>query len=709
MVSLNFNPAGYTYQVRHLSKDAVDTSSTIGCMKRARRWLAWKSVPSDRPNSKPDKVPYYVDGRPRGKTDTPEDLASLVAYDEALAFCEAHPDYALGFALGPDGKGGAWQGFDFDNRLDGIDAAPGYVERSPSGKGYHSIGYGRSFPARNKDGIEAYSSKRFFTVTKDVVNDGPLVDLMATPLRQYLFLLNDDEDVNDGRRQNDLERYINQGNIPEGECDNALIAFHGHAAAAVSRGWASEVEALAFLGRVNTRLPANKDKDFAGKFRRMMEKEGLSVKSEPENYAEFDDGGELSLFKPNREEKGPPPDYWENRAYELGRGASTAIEFVVENFITTGIYALYGPYNSGKTSTILSLLLHVSGCAILPGLPESLRRPVILVSEHPEQVDRLIEGYRQAGVLLAPPEELNRWLKVVPSDRQTGSFWKQALADLAQTYESNHSGEAWWPLPLVVYDTAASNLLQTRVENNAEISDILAGIREGSRGSSRSLPVWIILHTPKAQRYASADDLTALGGQDWGASTVGEVKFTVENDAYLVTLGKRRFEIVPDKDGRVVDQFCIESEVLDPIEVVTPWADYAPALATQQQVRRVVKAFQASSNSATKASRKERQREKAHGELWKTAEEKFVHLLGEAQKNGFGGICIWAVGEKKHDPGREQKIGYIWHGISKFCARTHPSANETDTVREMLAKRFGGERRGELYFFDAVRAPFPVG
>ena len=57
--------------------------------------------------------------------------------------------------------------------LDGVDSnpalqlladeLPGYTETSPSGNGYHAIGYGKPFPAlgSNSTGIEAYSSGRF--------------------------------------------------------------------------------------------------------------------------------------------------------------------------------------------------------------------------------------------------------------------------------------------------------------------------------------------------------------------------------------------------------------------------------------------------------------------------------------------------------------------------------------------------------------------
>lgn len=130
-------------------------------MREAKRWLLHR-----------DKVPHYVDGALRSKTDTPEDAARLATFEDAVAKLAGGNWTGLGFALGPDGTGNHWQGIDLDkvaenNLGDLADDLPGYVEASPSGKGVHAIGYGRSFPAlgANGCGIEAYSDRRFFTVT----------------------------------------------------------------------------------------------------------------------------------------------------------------------------------------------------------------------------------------------------------------------------------------------------------------------------------------------------------------------------------------------------------------------------------------------------------------------------------------------------------------------------------------------------------------
>jgi len=145
-------------------------------MREAQRWLLWMSqLPVSGNAGKPRKVPHYASGLPRsGALDSPADLARLVTFDAALAALAADTRYAgLGFALGPDGTGKYWQGVDLDNVPDRpalqvlADNLPGYHETSPSGRGYHSIGYGEKFKTygSNHTGAEAYASGRFFTVT----------------------------------------------------------------------------------------------------------------------------------------------------------------------------------------------------------------------------------------------------------------------------------------------------------------------------------------------------------------------------------------------------------------------------------------------------------------------------------------------------------------------------------------------------------------
>ena len=153
----------------------IPSGSVLDHMLRSRRWLVWKH----------DKQPFYADGTPRrGMLDSPEDQARLVSYAEAKEARIRGGFAGLGFALGPDGSGGYWQGIDLDDipgrqLADLANALPGYVERSPSGTGAHAIGYGQAFDplTSNGTGIEAYSRGRYFTFTGHVLRFGELCSL----------------------------------------------------------------------------------------------------------------------------------------------------------------------------------------------------------------------------------------------------------------------------------------------------------------------------------------------------------------------------------------------------------------------------------------------------------------------------------------------------------------------------------------------------
>ena len=160
---------------------AGDYDALPPAMRAARRWLLWRSMPSDDPSKKPRKVPFYASGLPRtGRLDSPEDIQKLVDLPAALVALEVGTYTGLGFALGPDGTGSYWQGVDLDNIdvREGLrevaGGLPGYVETSPSGAGLHALGYGRDFDtlASNKSGAEAYAHGRFFTVTGGRVGEG---------------------------------------------------------------------------------------------------------------------------------------------------------------------------------------------------------------------------------------------------------------------------------------------------------------------------------------------------------------------------------------------------------------------------------------------------------------------------------------------------------------------------------------------------------
>jgi hypothetical protein len=157
-------------------------------LRDEKRFLLWKKdAPLGDAAKKPRKVPHYADGGPRRDLDTEADRARLVTLAQALDALRAAPRKwaGVGFALGPDGEGGYWQGIDLDDLASNphlakaSESLKGYVERSPSGNGIHAIGHGQHFQPFGSDGsgVEAYARGRFFTITGNAVRDNGKQDL----------------------------------------------------------------------------------------------------------------------------------------------------------------------------------------------------------------------------------------------------------------------------------------------------------------------------------------------------------------------------------------------------------------------------------------------------------------------------------------------------------------------------------------------------
>lgn len=160
-------------------------------LKDAKAWVAWKFMyDPDRPE-KPRKVPYYVtSNRERnGTQNTPDDLAGMVSFDEAVRGCIRGNFDGVGFAL-RDELGIVALDFDDcvnDGAIDPVVqelVADTYAEFSPSGTGVRAFMFGalpnkKSFKGGNENwpyGFETFCKNGFVTVTGKIT---PVCDMMG--------------------------------------------------------------------------------------------------------------------------------------------------------------------------------------------------------------------------------------------------------------------------------------------------------------------------------------------------------------------------------------------------------------------------------------------------------------------------------------------------------------------------------------------------
>jgi putative DNA primase/helicase len=141
-----------------------------------RRWCLWRY---ELQGERPTKIPYQVSGR-HAKSNDP---ATWTTFDAAYATYLRGGYDGIEFMLG-----GGWGGIDVDHTADAdaqwfLDKCPGYVERSPSGKGYKVFGRserigGQVDFAKSPPAFTTWTSARPFTVTGHGVGD-PTADLTA--------------------------------------------------------------------------------------------------------------------------------------------------------------------------------------------------------------------------------------------------------------------------------------------------------------------------------------------------------------------------------------------------------------------------------------------------------------------------------------------------------------------------------------------------
>lgn len=152
-------------------------------LKDIPHWLVWRFVQKD-PTKKPAKMPFYSNGRVRGKTKdaaaqveqgSAEDLELLVSFDMAMTAMSRGRFDGVGFAFLP---GDGLIGIDIDGAINLqtgeiserarqiVAACDSFTELSPSGKGLHIYVRGQTETFKSDDiGVEVFCGSQFFTVT----------------------------------------------------------------------------------------------------------------------------------------------------------------------------------------------------------------------------------------------------------------------------------------------------------------------------------------------------------------------------------------------------------------------------------------------------------------------------------------------------------------------------------------------------------------
>ena len=162
-------------------------------LKQRAAWLVWRFESASQAGEKPRKMPYYVTGiRRHGVQGSPEDIAQLATFEQALDALRSGRWTALGLAPIPGCGLNSW---DFDNVLAGERQIPTelktllhdsgtYCEISPSGTGIRMVSLGTlpSIKRIHPDGynVELFGESGYVTITGNVLCGEDVTTLPAS-------------------------------------------------------------------------------------------------------------------------------------------------------------------------------------------------------------------------------------------------------------------------------------------------------------------------------------------------------------------------------------------------------------------------------------------------------------------------------------------------------------------------------------------------
>lgn len=219
-------------------------------------------------------------------------------------------------------------------------------------------------------------------------------------------------------------------------------------------------------------------------------------------------------------------------ALPSGAGAVQPLEFIFDDFMSTGTNVLAGAPGVGKTTLVVPMALAAAHlCPVGYGLRPSVRRNVIIVTESPLQVQRVIYSLYTWGYTGAAVADFDARVRVLPAQR----LQPKVVAQVAAEYRSwtvpnaraEPGAEPHAALPLVVFDTANAVFDLENENDNAEVGRAMACIKQ----SFADFPVIIVSHTAKVLGMAESDYLSPRGASAWTGDAQGVYTVFKDGDA----------------------------------------------------------------------------------------------------------------------------------------------------------------------------------
>lgn len=263
----------------------------------------------------------------------------------------------------------------------------------------------------------------------------------------------------------------------------------------------------------------------------------------PDHAAQEDSGPHpLAQFRPRPGDVPPEPGF-------ILRG------ILCDKVSFIGAYA-----GAGKTTAVAPLVLIAAGVLKVPGIDIYSWRPVVYISEHPEQLEMIVNALIRYHGLDA--DLVWQRVKIVQAVKMTA----EAVAKVAPDYRAltvTHTENgitADFP-PWVIVDTQSALFAVENENDNAEMGRIVATIKQ-----QMDLPVSVIAHTAKIHKHADIKTISIRGGGalEGDANQVLYVSIDAQTEQRFIEIAAPKHRFVPAWDALALTYHVMDMPASDP-------------------------------------------------------------------------------------------------------------------------------------------------
>ncbi|MEP5569883.1 MAG: AAA family ATPase [Halioglobus sp.] len=215
-----------------------------------------------------------------------------------------------------------------------------------------------------------------------------------------------------------------------------------------------------------------------------------------------------------------------------------APEYVVDDVVTAGSVVIAGAAGVGKTSMMIPLVLVCTGLLENYPLSASVRRKVVYVAEDPDQVGRVIAALRQADMITCDSATLNDWFRVVEAKRLKAGEIAEVVPEYDDLWTPNQmiDGGEYLAPPVMVLDTTNATIHLESINDNSEVSDAIACLRQ----RFGRICLLLVGHITKAARN-EVSQMSFVGAGAWEGDTQQTIYLAVEEGQRYLMIKKNRF------------------------------------------------------------------------------------------------------------------------------------------------------------------------